>query len=67
MRIILWTLYLFRAAALLGAAMFSVYGFIAAGEPGTSGYWRLAYAMAFVLCLGLLWALARSFQGFRRA
>lgn len=46
--------------------MFSVYGFIAAGEPGTSGYWRLAYAMAFVLCLGLLWALARSFQGFRR-
>jgi len=65
-RIFLWTLYIFRAASLLGAAAFSVYGFMAAGEPGTSGYWRLAYAMVFVLCLGLLWVLARSFQAFRR-
>ena len=66
MRIFLWTLYIFRAAALLGAAAVSAYGFMAAGEPGTLGYWRLAYAMAFVLSMGLLWALARSFQAFRR-
>lgn len=41
---------LFSGGCVLLAA-FSVYGFLAAFEPGVSGGWRVGYLLLFVLCL----------------
>jgi len=56
----------FRLVFLLGAAGLCVYGFIAAGEPGVPGLWRVAYAAGLLLCLAMIWALWRSFRALRK-
>jgi len=53
-------------AFLLGAAGLCVYGFVAAGEPGVPGLWRVAYVAGFALSLGMIWALWRSFRALRK-
>jgi hypothetical protein len=57
----------FRLVFLLGAAGLCVYGFIAAGEPGVPGLWRVAYAAGFLLSLAMIWALWRSFRALRKS
>jgi hypothetical protein len=56
----------FRLVFLLGAAGLCVYGFIAAGESGVPGLWRVAYAAGFLLSLAMIWALWRSFRALRK-
>lgn len=63
---LLLVLLVFRLAFLLGAAGLCVYGFVAAGEPGVPGLWRVAYGAGFALSLGMIWALWRSFQALRK-
>jgi hypothetical protein len=51
-----------RAVLLLAAAGLCVFGFLAAGEPGVSGYWRLGYLAGLFLSAGLLWNLWRTYR-----
>jgi hypothetical protein len=63
---LLLVLFAFRLVFLLGAAGLCVYGFVAAGEPGVPGLWRVAYVAGFALSLGMIWALWRSFRALRK-
>ena len=43
-----------RVAAIfpfVGICLFSVYGFIASGEPGLSPLWKVGYGIIFLSCL----------------
>jgi hypothetical protein len=56
-----------RAVLLLAAAGLCVFGFLAAGEPGVSGYWRVGYLAGLALSLGLLWKLWRTYRQLPKA
>jgi hypothetical protein len=56
-----------RAVLLLAAAGLCVFGFLAAGEPGVSLYWRVGYLAGMVLSLGLLWNVWRTYRRLPKA
>jgi hypothetical protein len=44
----------FRVALLLAVALFCLYGFIAAGEPGESNfYFRIGYPIVGLACIAI--------------
>jgi hypothetical protein len=56
-----------RAVLLLAAAGLCVFGFLAAGEPGVSGYWRVGYLAGMALALALLWYVWRAYRQLPKA
>jgi hypothetical protein len=56
-----------RAVLLLAAAGLCVFGFLAAGEPGVSGYWRVGYLAGMALALALLWNVWRAYRQLPKA